>query len=164
VSGATAGEGPEVTPAAEPVRAVVVTQLGAAEPVAAICAIAGLEVDAVLSAVGVLAWCRDTAPGAPEQVAAALTRATPGLPAVLLVHRDGRIVAHTWLDGAAGDELASGLVLDGAPEALSNLLIGTETMDGFPDVVTSVGVGRLKAMRMMAKAGRAARRDRKKAS
>ncbi|MGC5168292.1 hypothetical protein [Luteimicrobium sp. DT211] len=147
----------------KPVRAVVVTQLGAAEPVAAMCAIAGLPVDAVLSGVGVLVWCRDTSEGAPERVAATLTRATAGLPAVLLVHRDDRIVAHTWLDGAAGDELAAGLALDGAPEALSNLLLGTETVDDFPGVVTSVGVGRLKAMRMMAKAGRTARRDRKKA-
>ncbi|GMA26362.1 hypothetical protein GCM10025864_41210 [Luteimicrobium album] len=149
--------------AVQPARAVVVTQLGAAEPAAAMCAIAGLPVDAVLSGVGVLVWCRDTSVGGPEQVAATITRATPGLPAVLLVHRDGQITAHTWLDGAVGDELAAGLALDGAPEGLTNLLLGTETVDDFPDVVTSVGVGRLKAVRMMTKAGRAARRDRKKA-
>jgi len=152
---------PETAP--EQARAVVVTQFGAADQAAALCALGGLPVDAVLSGVGVLVWCRDTSVGAPEQVAAALTRATPGLPAVLLVHRDGQIAARTWLDGAAGDELAAGLALDGAPEALTNLLLGSEVVGDFPDVVTSVGVGRLKAMRMMAKAGRAARRDRKQA-
>jgi hypothetical protein len=147
----------------QPVVAVVVTQVGAAEPVAAACALAGLEVDAVLSGVGVLVVCRDTSEGVPERVVETLTRSLAGVPAVLLVRRDGRVRAHQWLDGVQGDEMVASLVLDGAPEALGNLLLGIETVDDLPGVVTSVGIGRLKAVRMLARSAKAARGPKRRA-
>jgi hypothetical protein len=141
----------------EPAYAVLVTQVGAAEPVAAACALAGLEVDAVLSGVGVLVVCRDTSEGAPERVAATLTRSLGGVPAVLIVRRNGQMRAHQWVDGEQGEEMIASIAVDGAPEALSNLLLGIETVDDLPGVVTSVGLGRIKAMRMLASSAKAAR-------
>ncbi|PJI94316.1 hypothetical protein [Luteimicrobium subarcticum] len=142
--------------------AVVVTQVGAAEPLAAACALAGLEVDAVLSGIGVFVVCRDTSPGAPQRVAETLTRAMSGLPAILLERRDDRITAHRWLDGVQGDKLAPAIVLGGAPDALENLLLGVETVDELPGVVSSVGMGRFAAMRALASTARAAKRSAKK--
>jgi hypothetical protein len=157
-------DGPAVPdPPAEPVVGVVVTQVGAAEPVAAACALAGLEVDAVLSGVGVLVVCRDTSEGGPERVAETLTRSLAGVPAVLLVRREGRIRAHQWSDGVQGDEMIASLALDGAPEALGNLLLGTERIADFPDAVTSVGLGRVRALRMLAGSARSARRSARRA-
>lgn len=144
--------------------AVVVTQLGAAEPVAAACAIAGLGVDAVLSGIGVLVVCRDTAPGEPQRVAETLTRAMAGVSVLLLERRDDRITAHRWRDGVQGDQVPAGLALDGAPEALSNLLLGIETVGDLPGVVSSVGMGRLKAARTLTALARGARKAGRKAA
>lgn len=157
------GEAP--APAAEPAEPAVppgvnvaVTQLGSADAVAAACALAGLDVDAVLSGIGVLVVPRDPAPEAARAVARTLSRAVAGIPLLLLEREGDRIVAHRWQDGDEGDQLAPGLVLDGAPEALSNLLLGVEAVADLPGVVTSAGMGRLKAMRVLAASGRAARK------
>lgn len=144
----------------EPVTlAVVLTQVASARALAAASALSGLAIDAVDSPVGALAVCRDLAGDGPAAAAGALSRAVKGVPVILLTRRGGQIAAHRWVDGVAGDDLPAGLVLDGAPEVLEDLMLGTTTVADLTGVVTSVGLSRWKAMRMLAAQARDARRS-----
>lgn len=138
-----------------PTVALVVTQVAAAAPLAAACALAGVEVDVVPSPVGALAVLRDPSAGADG--AEAITKLLKTVPAVLLERRSGQITATRWAGGRRGDELPAGLVLSDAPEVLEDLLLGTTTAAEVAGVVTSVGLSRWKAMRLLASGGKGQR-------
>ncbi|MCB2178074.1 MAG: hypothetical protein KQH57_19875 [Actinomycetales bacterium] len=140
--------------------AVVLTQVADAGPLVAACALAGVEVDAAPTAVGAVAVCRHTDPGEPEAVAEAISRLLSNTPVLLVVRRDGALVATRWAGGSAAAEVAPGLVLDGAPPEIEGLLIGTVDVADLDGVLSSVGLGRWRATRMLASAARAARRAR----
>ncbi|MCV2393403.1 hypothetical protein OEB99_03710 [Actinotalea sp. M2MS4P-6] len=142
------------------VVAVVVTQVADPAPLAAACALAGVEVDAAPTPVGALAVCRRTEPGEPEQAAEAISRLLSNTPVLLVVRRDGALVATRWSGGSATTEVAPGLLLDGAPPELEGLLLGTVAVADLGGVVSSAGLGRWKATRMLASAARAARKAR----
>lgn len=137
--------------------ALVVTPVADALALAATCAIAKVAADVVPSEVGALAVCRERAGTAPAEAAGALSRLLRGVPLVLLESREGQISASRWLDGTRGDDLAPGLVLGDAPEVLEDLVLGDTTPGDLDGVVSSVGMSRLKAMRVLAAAARAAR-------
>lgn len=140
--------------------AVVLTQVADAGPLAAACALAGVQVDAAPTSVGAVAVCRSTEPGEPEAVAEAISRLLSNTPVLLVVRRDGALVASRWTGGTAQAEVAPGLVLDGAPPEVEGLLVGTVGVHELDGVVTSVGLGRWRATRMLTSAARAARRAR----
>ena len=140
--------------------AVVLTQVADAGPLAAACALAGVEVDAAPTPVGAVAVCRSTGPGEPEAVAEAISRLLSNTPVLLVVRRDGALVATRWTGGSAASEVAPGLVLDGAPPEVEGLLVGTLDVASLDGVVSSVGIGRWRATRMLASAARSARRAR----
>lgn len=140
--------------------AVVLTQVADAGPLAAACALAGVEVDAAPTSVGAVAVCRRTGEGEPEAVAEAISRLLSNTPVLLVVRRDGALVATRWTGGSAAAEVAPGLVLDGAPPEVEGLLVGTLDVAGLDGVVSSVGMGRWRATRLLASAARAARRAR----
>ena len=130
-----------------PTVAVVVTQVAVPEALAAACSLAKVEVDAVPSPVGALAVLRD--PSAGEETAGAVSRLLRQVPVVLLVRREGRITATQWVAGAKEKKLPAGLVLSGAPEVLEELLLGDLPASQVEGCVTSVGISRWKAMRML---------------
>jgi hypothetical protein len=136
--------------------AVVVTQVAAAGPLAALCAIEKVAVDVVPSTVGALAVLRDPAEGA--AVAGAVSRRLGGNLVVQLERREERISAVRWTDGVRGDELPAGLVLSDAPAVLEDLLLGSLDVAGVEGVVSSVGMSRWRAMRLLASSARAGRR------
>lgn len=132
----------------EPTVAVVVTQVAVAGALAAACSLAQVDVDAVPSPVGAIAVLRDPAAGA--TATAAISQLLRQAPVVLLERRAEQVSATQWVAGAQTKELPPGLVLSGAPEVLEDLLLGDldpATVDG---TVTSVGLSRWKAMRMIA--------------
>ncbi|RYV52507.1 hypothetical protein [Pengzhenrongella frigida] len=137
--------------------ALVLTPVAGAEALAATCAIAKIAADVVPSPVGALAVCRVTSSDAPAAAAGALSRLLRGVPLVLIERREGQLSASRWLDGDRGDDLAPGLVLNDAPEVLEDLVLGSTTPAELDGVVSSVGMSRLKAMRVLAAAARAAR-------
>jgi len=138
--------------------ALVVTPVAGPEPLAATCAMAKVPVDVVPSTVGAIAVCRDTAGDAPRDAAVAISRLLKGVPVVLLHKDGGRVAAARWLDGEQGEDLAAGLVLSGAPEVLEDLLLGTVRAADVPGVVSSVGLSRFRALRMLAASARENRR------
>jgi hypothetical protein len=139
--------------------AVVVTQLASAQALAAAGALHGLAIDAVDSSIGALAVCRSLSGDGPARVAGALSTVVSGVAVILLERREGQISARRWLDGNPGEELSAGLVLAGAPDVLEDLLLGTTTVADLPGSMTSVGLSRWRALRILASHARAARRS-----
>lgn len=138
--------------------ALVVTPVANAEALAATCAMAKIRMDAVPTGVGALAVFRETSGSAPADGAGAISRLLRGVPIVLLERRDEQLSASRWIDGESDGDLAPGLVLNDAPEVLEDLILGTVTPADLDGVISSVGMSRLKAMRVLASAARAARR------
>lgn len=144
-------------PAGDPVTvALVVTQVAAAGPLAAACALATVDVDVVPSPVGALALLRDPSTG--SSGAAAISKLLKAVPVVLLERRASQITATRWTAGEQGDELPAGLVLSDAPAVLEDLLLGGVGVGDLDGVVTSVGLSRWKAMRILASSTRGQRR------
>jgi len=133
----------------EPVDvALVVTPVAAPEPLAAACALAGVAADAVPSAVGAIAVLRDAATG--PDGAGAVSRLLRQVPVVLLQRREHEISASQWVNGEQARDLPSGLVLAEAPAVLEDLLLGGAAASGVEGAVTSVGMSRFRAMRVLA--------------
>ncbi|MFE6969898.1 hypothetical protein [Isoptericola sp. NPDC057653] len=143
---------------ADPDLAVLITQIAGAEPLAAACALAELDVDAAPTPVGALAVLRSTGDDAPAQAAAAISKLVAGVPLVLVTRQGEQLTCVRYVDGAAEGELPPGLVLGGAPEALEDLVTGQITVADLPGVVPSASIGRFKAMRMLTGAARKARK------
>jgi len=137
--------------------AVVLTQVAAAQGLAAACAMGKVAIDAVPTPIGAVAVCRDTADGEPERVAHVISRLLAHSHAVLVVQRDGRLTASRWTAGERGEDLAAGLLLDGAPQQVEDLLLGTTTVADLEGAVSSVGMSRWRATRLLASAARVAR-------
>ncbi|MBD8079171.1 hypothetical protein IF651_08920 [Cellulosimicrobium arenosum] len=142
----------------EPPFAALVTQIAGAEPLAAACSLGQVEADVVATDVGAVAVLRDAAGDAPAHAAAALTTLVKGVPLILVERRGEQLTMTRWTDGAAGDTLAPGLVLGGAPESLEDLLTGTTTIGALDGIVPSGSISRFKAMRMLTSAARKARK------
>ncbi|WP_258726789.1 hypothetical protein [Cellulomonas sp. NS3] len=142
-----AAEAPSVT--------LVLTQVAAAAPLAAACALAGVAVDVVPSPVGALAVLREPRTG--PDGAAAISKLLKTVPVILLERRSGQITATRWAGGQKGDELPAGLVLSDAPPVLEELLLGGASVSDVEGVVTSVGLSRWKAMRLLAQSARGTR-------
>ena len=136
--------------------ALVVTQVAAAGPLAAACSLATVAVDVVPSQVGALALLRDPRAGASG--AAAISKLLKAVPVVLLERRASQITATRWTAGEQGEEVPAGLVLSDAPAVLEDLLLGGVSVSDLDGVVTSVGLSRWKAMRMLASSTRGPRR------
>ena len=139
--------------------AVLLTQVADAEALAAACALAELDVDVAPTPVGALAVLRDPSGDAPEQAAAAISKVIAGVPLVLVTRAKGQLIAVRYQDAQAEGTLPPGLVLSGAPEALEDLLTGQITVADLPGGIGTQGIGRLKAMRMLASIARRARKS-----
>ncbi|UZN04958.1 hypothetical protein [Cellulomonas sp. S1-8] len=131
-----------------PSVAVVVTQVAVADALAAACSLAKVDVDVVPSPVGALAVLRDAAAG--TAAAGAVSRLLRQVPVVLLERREGTISASQWIGGEHQKDLPAGLVLSGAPPVLEDLLLGELPAGEVEGVVSSVGLSRWKAMRLLA--------------
>ncbi|ACV08750.1 hypothetical protein [Jonesia denitrificans] len=135
-----------------PAVTVLLTQVATAQALAAACAMSGAKVWCVDSPIGAYAVTQPNQSG--EQLAAALTALAKQAPAVLVSAHDGQIHASQWEEGAKVGDLPPGLVLDGAPHELEDLLLGQTSIDTLPDVVDASTISRFKAMRMLAKNAR----------
>lgn len=131
--------------------AVVLTQVVVPEALAAACALQKVAVDVVPTEVGCVAVCRSTEPGDPESAAQVISSglAKTDTPVVLLVHRGGQMSATLWHAGSETKTLSPALAMGGVPAVVEGLLLGGLTVAELDGVVTSAGVGRLGAMRML---------------
>lgn len=143
-----------------PAAALVLTKVAVAEGLAAACAMSKVPVDAVPTEIGAVAVCRDTAVGEPELAAQVISRLLKNTPVVLVTQRDGQMSAARWSGGAQEEELSPALMLDGAPAELEQLLLGQVAAHDLPGVVSSTGMSRWKATRILAAAAKAGRAGR----
>jgi hypothetical protein len=147
-------------PTHDPELAVLITQIAGAEPLAAACSLAQIEVDAVPTPVGALAVLRDRSGDAPDRAAVTVSQLVKGVPLILATRRGEQLTCVRYQDGASEGTLPPGLVLGGAPEALEDLLTGQVQVSDLPDVVPSSSISRLKAMHLLTGAARKARKKR----
>ncbi|MCK0116584.1 hypothetical protein MWU57_06030 [Isoptericola sp. S6320L] len=145
----------------DPELAVLITQVAEAEPLAAACVLAGLDVDVVPTPVGALGVLRDTSGDLPNRAAAAVSQLVAGVPLVLVTRHGEQLTCVRYTDGADDGELPPGLVLGGAPDALEDLLTGHLTLADLPGVVSSSGISRLKAVRMLSQVARKGRKKKR---
>lgn len=131
-----------------PTVALVVTPVAVPAPLAAACALAKVAADAVPSPVGAIAVLRDAAIG--PDGAAAVSQLLRQVPVVLVERRESRLSAAQFVAGARDRDLPPGLVLSDAPEVLEDLLLGGLRAQDVEGVVTSVGMSRFRAMRVLA--------------
>jgi hypothetical protein len=148
-----------LTAAQDPELALLITQVADAQALAAACSLADLDVDAAPTPIGALAILRRTGDDEPARAAAAVSQLVRGVPLVLVTRTSGQLSAVRYEDGRPDGELAPGLVLGGAPEALEDLVTGQVTVADLPGVVPSSSIGKLKAMRMLTGAARKSRKQ-----
>jgi len=132
----------------KPTVALVVTPVAGASPLAAACALGGVAADVVPSDVGAIAVLRE--PVAGRAGAAAVSQLLRQVPVVLLERRESQMSATQWIAGEHTRDLPPGLVLSDAPEVLEDLLLDGRDPSTVDGAVTSVGMSKLKAMRVLA--------------
>lgn len=140
--------------------AVVLTKVAVPEGLAAACALSKVPVDAVPTEIGAVAVCRSTTAGEPERAAQVISQLLQNTPVVLLVQRAGRLTATRWSGGHQDDDVPAALMLDGAPPEIEQLLLGALGAGDLPGGVSSVGMSRWRATRVLAAAARIGRRRR----
>ncbi len=131
-----------------PSVALVVTPVAEPAPLAAACALAAVAADVVPSAVGAIAVLRDASAG--PAGARAVSQLLRQVPVVLLERRESQLSASQWVAGEQTRELPPGLVLSDAPAVLEELLLGGAQATGVEGAVSSVGMSRFRAMRLLA--------------
>jgi hypothetical protein len=137
----------------EPSVVLLLTPVAQAAPLAATCVIAKVDADVVLSDVGAIAVLRQRAAG--RAGAAAVSQLLRQVPIVLLERREGQISATRWVGGSQqGDNLPPGLVLSDAPAVLEDLLLGSVEIGSLDGVVSTTGLSRWKALRMITGSGK----------
>ncbi|MBX9246509.1 hypothetical protein ICW40_17085 [Actinotalea ferrariae] len=141
-----------------PAAAVVLTQVLVPEGLAAACAMSKVPVDAVPTPIGALAACRSTGVGDPELAAQVVSQLLQNTPVLLVTQRAGRMTAGRWSGGRQEEEMSPALVLDGAPPEVEQILLGQVRAADLPGAVSSVGMSRWRAARILAAAARAGRR------
>lgn len=156
--GAAAALGAPEAPAADVVAApevpahkiaIILTQVATAEALAAACAVNKIVVDAVSSPLGAYAICRDTSPQGPAELARAVSTLVNAVPLILFEAAGGQVTASQWQGGKRLGDIPAALVLDGAPHEFEDLLFGTTSVHDLPNVVSSAGMSRWKAMRSL---------------
>ena len=142
-----------MTEPAAPKIAVILTQVATAEALAAACALSKVAVDAVGSPIGAYAVCRDASGDTPQTLAKAVSALVKTVPLILFEVDGGQISAGQWQAGERTGDLAPGLVLDGAPHELEDVLLGATSVQDLDGVVSSSGMSRWKAIRALAAPG-----------
>lgn len=135
-------------PPEAPSVALVLTQVAVPGALAAACALAKVDVDVVPTPVGAVAVLRDPAAGA--AAVQAISQLLRAVPVVLMERREEQISATRWAGGAEQGTLPPGLVLSDSPAALEDLLLGSVQPSELEGVVSSVGMSRWRAMRLLA--------------
>ena len=138
-----------------PSVAMVLTPVAGAEPLAAACAVAGVDVDVVPSDVGAIAVLRNPSAGA--AAAEAVSRLLRAVPVVLLERRPAQASASRWVGGERVGDLPPGLVLADGPAVLEDLLLGSIAPADAAGVVASGGLSRWRALRILSRGRKAPR-------
>jgi hypothetical protein len=129
--------------------ACLLTPLAAAEVVAATCAMLHVEADAVESEHGAIAVFRELDPQRAEEAGCLMSKAMVGLDTIYVTRASGQITATHMKDGVLGDAFSPGLLLAGAEDVTEDLVAGITTVADLRGVVTSVGMSKMKAMRIL---------------
>lgn len=134
--------------------AMLITRVAFPTALAGACALADVAAEVVGTEAGAVALLHDIDGDAPEQAAAAITKVVAGVPALLVMKFEGQITVTQYLDGVDAGRLPPAVVLTSAAELVEELIVGAVKPSDVPGAVSSVGLSKVKAMRMIAEAAR----------
>lgn len=98
-----------------------------------------------------------TPPAGAEALARSVSRVLRGVPVVLLTREEDRLTAVRWLDAAAGESVAPGLLLSTLDDRIEDLLIGGADLATVPEAIEVATLGRWRAAKLLAAARRTPR-------
>ncbi|WP_430866995.1 hypothetical protein [Demequina aurantiaca] len=157
---------PAGSPAEDPAKAATVallTPIQNGQVLAAICSLNGIGGKVIETGAGAFAVLDDTSEGAVDKAGKAISTFVKDRPMLAMERRDGQITIHRWTAGVMGESLSPGFALDDAPGAITTLMMGTETIDELakthPDKVYDANMGRLKAVKVLRKVAKEAKRN-----
>lgn len=129
--------------------AFLITPIAGGDRLAAACAMAGINANAVGTEIGAIAQLEDSL----HLSAAAISISKLlGKVELLAVERvDGQLTIHSWAEGAQVKKLAPGLVLDGTPSGVLDVLTGSAELEELGEVFPSQNLGKFAAFRMLRK-------------
>ncbi|PJM73648.1 hypothetical protein CS006_00150 [Bifidobacterium primatium] len=110
--------------------AVLITQLSAADLLAAFCQLSDISAQCVASDAGAVAVLRNVDGDGPEAAARDLTTVISGLSAVLAVNRADKLEATLWVNGKPGTQFAPPVLFMSTPDFVEDLLIGAIDVSG----------------------------------
>ncbi|NEG95944.1 hypothetical protein GFD17_04060 [Bifidobacterium sp. SMB2] len=110
--------------------AVLITQLSAADLLAAFCQLSDISAQCVASDTGAVAVLRNVDGDGPEAAARDLTTVISGLSAVLAVNRADKLEATLWVNGKPGTQFAPPVLFMSTPDFVEDLLIGAIDVAG----------------------------------
>lgn len=134
--------------------AILITRLAFPGALAGACALAGIEADAVGTEGGAVALLHKIDDEAPEQAGQLLSSVVRGVPLLLVTKAEGQISVTQFLDGKDIGPLPPGVVLTTAPELVEDLIIGVVKPSAVPGTVSSVGISKVKALKLIADSSR----------
>lgn len=141
----------------------LLTPVANGQVLAAICALNRCRGDVVEVSAGTIAVMEDTAEGAADSAARAVSMLLQGAPLLALDHRGGQLTATRWQRGGRGDDVPPGLALDQAPAVVVSLVTGASTVEDVrrkePSRVFDARMGRFKAFRQLRRLSRQAKRQ-----
>lgn len=130
-------------------HAWLITPIAGGDRLAAACAMAGIDAEAVSTEIGAIAQLAD--PLHLDASAISISRLL-GKNELLAVERaDGLLTINSWAEGAKVKKLAPGLVLDGAPSGVLDLLSGSGELAELGEVFPSSKIGKFAAFRLLRK-------------
>lgn len=109
--------------------AVLITQLSAADLLAAFCQLSDISAQCIEDQSGAVAVLRNVDGDGPEAAARDLTTVVSGLAVVLAVNRADKLEATLYVNGKPGSQFAPPVLFMSTPSFVEDLLIGTSTVD-----------------------------------
>ncbi|PLS31597.1 hypothetical protein Uis1B_0588 [Bifidobacterium margollesii] len=134
--------------------AVLITQLSAADLLAAFCQLSDISAECVGNESGAVAVLRNVNGDGPEAAARDLTTVVSGLSVVLAVNRADKLEATLYVNGKPGSQFAPPVLFMSTPPFVEDLLIGTTKVDDLKaqglDVVDAGKMERAEALKVIA--------------
>lgn len=129
--------------------ALLITPIAGGDRLAAACAMAGIDAEAVSTEIGAIAQLSD--PVQLDGAAISISRLLGNNELLAVERQDGQLTIHSWAQGAKQKKLAPGLVLDSAPSGVLDVLSGAADLAELGEVFPSNKIGKFAAFRMLRK-------------
>lgn len=143
----------------KPALALIITPFADSDAGLAVAVMADVAGDVFGTEAGAVFICGDASPEASSETAKALSAAMPQAGFLLLRKENDMISGTRWMAGESVADVPVGLIVNSVPDVIEQLLLGTMAIDDVPDKRSTDSVSKVAAMKLLAKAAKAARKQ-----